>query len=524
MKLRTLALRLGALAAVGALVPLALQADGLAKKGLPEGKENTIVIAQNAGNAPADIAMDVYTPAGVLIPGASRVSLDVAPGGSTQFPQAVNDGLVAGFRGLGVLSSDQPINGLLVRDILRTAATAAKSYSLANATGNGGSSLAFPLLFNELLTNDWNSRISVVNVGTTEACLRLTYTTLVNAPGSSESTVVDNGPGCGSGQGYSLAAGAQLTFSPEPGDTPYPASTFNNQIAVKIDVINASASNNIAAIADIYRSDGNRLFGSYNGLVVSETGPDDIATEVIVPIAMKSTSGFYTVIGVMNLGNAPANVTIQYVGQLADGTGANSTTTVTLNNIATAAFHSTYSADGPPVGFIGFARITSNQPIGAVEIRGKRINSLPTPQPLEAGYAAVNGVPTDRAATKWFAPLFFRRFSPGAPPTKGFNSWVQVQVPDGSAAQVTLRYVGDPASGCPVGPYQATHTVTNSKVFLANLDLDNGFPNGGAGAPSCFFGGLEVTANKPIIVITQVGADKFPGGDSEGVTNSFPAQ
>jgi len=287
-------------------------------------------------------------------------------------------------------------------------------------------------------------------------------------------------------------------------------------------VINASASNNIAAIADIYRSDGNRLFGSYNGLVVNNASPDDVSNEVIVPIAMKSTSGFYTVIGVMNLGNSAANITIQYIGQLADGTGANSTTTVTMNNIDTAAFHSSYAADGPPLGFIGFAKITSNQPIGAVEIRGKL--KSPTNKVTEAAYAAVNGVPTDRAVMKWFAPLFFRRYSPGAAPSKGFNSWVQVQVPDGSSAQVTLRYAGDPASGCPVGPYESTHTVTGSRVFYANADLDNGFPNGGAGAPNCFFGGLQVTSNKPVIVISQVGADKFPGGDSEGVTNSFPGQ
>jgi hypothetical protein len=31
-----------------------------------------------------------------------------------------------------------------------------------------------------------------------------------------------------------------------------------------------------------------------------------------------------------------------------------------------------------------------------------------------------------------------------------------------------------------------------------------------------------VTGNKDLIVINQVGADKFPGGDSEGVSNSFP--
>jgi hypothetical protein len=98
---------------------------------------------------------------------------------------------------------------------------------------------------------------------------------------------------------------------------------------------------------------------------------------------------------------------------------------------------------------------------------------------------------------------------------------VQIQVADGTTAQVTLRFVGDPTSGCPVGPYEATFPVSGSKVFLANANADNGFPAGNS--PNCFFGGLTVTADKDIIAITQVGADKFPGGDSEGVTNSFPS-
>ena len=38
---------------------------------LPNTKENTSVIAQNDGTAPATIVMDVYTPAGVLVPSAS---------------------------------------------------------------------------------------------------------------------------------------------------------------------------------------------------------------------------------------------------------------------------------------------------------------------------------------------------------------------------------------------------------------------------------------------------------------------
>lgn len=526
MKTRSYALRLGVLLALAAIVPLSFIRDGSADTGLPEGNENTVVIVQNAGTSAADIALDIYTQAGVLVPAASKVSLGVAPGGTAQFPQAVNEGLVAGFTGVGVISSNQPVNALEVRDILRPTTTAAKSYSLSNATATGGHILAMPILFNELLTFDWNSRMSIVNVGSTTACVVMTYYLLPNAggaTGSTPQTVVDNGPGCLGGTGYTLNAGAQITISPEDGDTPFPGSTFNNQMAGLATVRNASASNNIAAIVDIYRSDGNRLLGGYNALVYDPDNPsqDDVGADVAAPIAMKSVSGFYTVIGVMNLGDSAANVNIGYAGNLNDGTGAASTTNVSLGSVDKAAFHSTYSAGtNVPVGFIGSARVTSNQPMAVTVIRGKLTSSVPQGD-NEAAYAAVNGVPSDRATTQWRAPLFFRRFAPGPPGTVGYNSWVQVQVADGTTAQVTLRYVGDPTSGCPVGPYEATWPVSGSKVFLANANSDNGFPAGNA--PSCFFGGLTVTANKDVIVITQVGADKFPGGDSEGVTNSFAA-
>ena len=510
-------------AAVGAVAAslLLLTADrheGRALTGFPSGNENTSVLAQNAGTQPATIAMDIYTPGGMLVPGATRVVTNVAPGGSTWFAQALNDGLVQGFRGVGVISSDQPVNALLVRDVLdKSRSTNNKSYSIASATGQGGHRVALPIVFNELLTAHWNSRVTVANTGTATACIRVTYYRVSNpAP------IVDNGPGGGGcAQGYPVPAGGQVAFGREPGLTRFPASTDNNQMAAVIEVLNPNENNRVTAIVDIYRSDGNRLLGSYNGLI--DDGPasttDDVGTNVVVPIALKSNSGFYTVIGIMNVDGTPADVTIEYSGRLNDGTGPVQNRTVVLPNVSNVAFHSTYSSGtNVDLGFVGAARVTSSARVAVIVVRGKL--TAPGSGVNEAIYAAVNGVPVDRAATKWSLPLIFRRFAPGAPPSKGYNSWIQVQVPDGGSAQVTLRFVGDPAQSCPVGPYQSVHTVTGSKVFYMNLDTpDNGF---GGTNPSCFFGGATVTADRPVIVIGQVGADKFPGGDSEALYNAFP--
>jgi hypothetical protein len=287
-------------------------------------------------------------------------------------------------------------------------------------------------------------------------------------------------------------------------------------MAALIEVLN-DGDNAIAASADLYRSDGTRQLGSYNGFIVNTEAPttDDVGNEVVVPLAIKHSSGFYSVIGVMNLGSTAADVTIRYLGATEQGTPVD--VSVTLSNVQKAGFHSTFEPNTIPVDFVGYARVTSTQPIAALLVRGKQTTyGSGINEPI---YTAVNGVPPDQADTGYNLPLIFRRFAQTFAGSIGYNSWIQVQVADGSTAQVTLRFVGDPNAGCPVGPYQATFTVVGSKVFYMNANSDNGFPAGQS--PSCFWGGAQVTGNKPLIVIANVSSDSYPGGDNEGLYNGF---
>ncbi len=518
--------RMGFAAVLAGAVALAGITAAQAETGLPSGNENTIVLVQNAGDEAADVVMDIYQRDGGAVPDATRSQLGIAPGGTAQFQQAVNTELEEGFRGVGVLSSDQPINALLVRDIVRPGEREeAKSYSLANATDDGGHELAAPLMFNQLDSSGrwWNSRASIVNVGESIACVQPVYTLMPDIGGAGDGgTVTDSGPGCNGNPGYPVQPGAQLTLSSEDGDTPFPSQTQNTQFSAMFEVTNPSSDNRISAVVDLYRSDGNRLLGGYNALVHDADNADvsEFGTEVSAPIAMKSTSGFYTVVGVANSNpSQAANVQIEYIGHLDDGTGQSFSHTVDLGQVEEGAFHSTYETDDIPLGFIGYARVVSDQPVGVTVVRGKQTEAFSGEN--EAGYAAVNGVPEAHADTEWSSPLYFRRFAPGAEGTVGYNSWFQVQVAGGGTANIDIRYVGDPDVGCPTGPYELSTSVTDSQVFYANLDESpaNGFPAGQA--PNCFLGGLEVTSDTDIIVISQVGADKFPGGDSEGVTNAF---
>ena len=510
------------LAAAAVAVPLIAVALIPGAVSMPSGAENTVINVQNVGTANATIAVDYYDPAGNLV--CSKAVDNVPAGAIRSFYQSTEPCLPAGFRGVGVASSDQPIVALEERDILSSSGY--KSYSIANAAATGGYKLAVPIALNQLKTHDWNSRMSVVNAGSTTSCIKNTYYLAPNVGGSTVGSVVvvndqpSGQPGCPGG-GYAIPPGGQLTFAPAgsaSGITPFPSSTNDNEMAILVEVLNPG-DNRIAANVDIYRSDGNRLLGSFSANIIDASAPasDDVGTDILIPFAIKSVSGHYTEIGAMVVAGGPADVTIHYVG-VVERVGTPVDFTVTLPSVANVAFHSVYATSAIPDGFIGYARVTSTATIAGLLLRGKLQSS--TVHIDEDIYAAAGGVPIDQAATKWSVPMVLRRFAP-SPPYIGYNSEIQVMVADGSTASVTIRMVGDPANGCPIGPYEATFSVTGSQDFYINLDQSvgpNGFPAGQS--PSCFFGGATITANKPVVVISNLTSDKTPG-DNDAMFNAF---
>lgn len=519
LKIRTIALWGGAAAVAAAVIPLTSVDRSQALAAITSGKENTSILVQNVGNAPAEFIADFYEDDGDIIGDATQVEGNVAPGSTRNFAQINNSGLPVGYRGLAVVSSNQPINTLLVRDILQTGNL--KSYSIAGAYGSGGYKLAIPVAFNELSTVSWNSRISVVNTGSDLACLRVTYLVVVAGGGAAQTnqTWVDNGSGGGGCEtGYPIDAGAQRTFGRSgTGVTQFHPNTFNNQMAVLIEVINPD-DNAITANVDLYRSDGNRLFGSYNAFIVNDAAPgqDDVGSEVILPVGIKDPTGFYSVASVQILGGAETDLTFRYVGIDIDDGNAPVDITTQLNDVSDVAVRSIYFEDAVPLGFVGYVRVTASggANVAAVLVRAKQTFYFSGVN--EALYTAANGVPVDRASTKWNLPLVFRWFSAG-----NYNSWIQVQVADGSTANVTLTFTGDPAQNCPVGPFSSNQVVTGSKVFymLRDQPSENGM---GPVPPDCFLGGATVEADKDIIVISNVSNNFYPNSDNDGMFNAFP--
>jgi hypothetical protein len=473
---------------------------------LPNSKENTSSIAQNNGSAPATIVMDIYTPQGVQIPSATVVFTNVPPGGTRVFAQALNTGLTPGFRGVGVISSDQPINALLVRDIESSGGV--KSYSVHNAYPTGGTKVTLPYIANNA-GSTYNTRFAIANTGGAEACVSILYVfpsggTPVNDTGSGGATCA--------GGGYKIPVGGQISFAPTAidGAIPMPAGT-NGQIMAATLTTSAST---ITVGVDAYLSGGAKKLASYDGFVVGASAgdtTDDLGTTTAIPLAIK-LGGYYTQILISNPNPTAANVTVNYAGN----TGSYSVPlTVSANGTAN---HSVYDvAGGIPEGFVGAATITSDQPIAAVLFRSKM--TAPGSFVDEDLYTAVNGVPTDRATTTAKFPLVFRRAGAGGG-LSGYNTWISVSVADGSTANVTLTAINDTSNGvagCNApATYTSTKSVTGSFVFYQNADSENGFGQN----PTCFWGGMTITADKPIIAVANATNDLVPG-DNDGLYNAF---
>lgn len=474
---------------------------------LPNSKENTSTIAQNNGTAPSTIVMDIYTPAGVLIPSATVVYSNVPPGATRVFAQAVNTGLTPGFRGVGVISSDQPINALLVRDI-ESNVNYAKSYSIHNAYATGGTKVTLPYVANAL-NGLYNTRFAVANTGTTEACVTITYV----FPGTAQAPVVDAGSGAAtcSGGGYRIPVGGQIAFAPTSvdGAIPMPASTQNRLMAATLQ----TTSSTITVAVDAYLSGGLRKLASYDGFIVEPASASDLGTQISMPLAIK-LDGFYTQYLLSNPNPTAATATITYVGN----TG---TYTVNLNIPANGtASHSVYeTVGGIPEGFVGAATITSSQPIAAVLFRSKM--TAPGSFVDEDLYTAVNGIPVNKATTTAKLPLIFRRaYKTGS--FSGYNTWVSVSVADGGTANVTITAINDTSNSAPgcnaAGTYTTTRTITGSFIFYQNAEgADTGL---GPTPPACFWGGMTITSDRPIVVIANATND-LNLGDNDGLYNAF---
>jgi hypothetical protein len=480
---------------------------------LPNSRENTTAIAQNAGGAAATIAMNIYTPGGIYVSSASVTYSGVPVGGSRTFQQASNTGLTAGFRGVGVISSDQPISAVLVREITSNA-DGRKSYSIHDAYPAGANTISLPYIANALYAT-YNTRMAIANTGTAVACVTIAYAFVpgngaIPSSGSAPYTDVGTG-GSGCATGYPVPVGGQLTFAPDTvdGATPMPAQTRNALMAATV----TSTGSPVTVAVDAYLSDGTKKLASYDGFVVGGAA-SDIGTQLSIPLALKTPDGYYSQILLSNPNGSAANATIVYT----DGQ-SHQTYTVNLTVPANGtANHSVYSDNVVPSGFVGAATVSSNQPLAAVVFRSKMTTGGSFVD--EDLYTAANGVPLTRGSTTARFPLIVRRLGQNTSGYYGQNTWVSVSPANGGSATLTITSVADtvsaPGSCSSAATYSTTVTISSPTVFYQNLDSNNGF----GAAPTCFYGSMTITSNLPIIAVADSTNDLF-NGDLDGMYNAL---
>ena len=488
----------------------------------PESKEHTSILVQNNSRQAAIIVMDFYTPGGVLIPLASEIHPEVPAWSTRTFNQALNQGLLPGFRGVGVLSSDRPLNALLMREAVGTGNT--RSYAVHNAYADSGVRVALPYVANQLDEDGTvtNTRFSIANAGLDVACVTLTYelvpgrgaassnggTTLISSDVASES--------CPDG-GWAIPVAGQITLAPDQGPlaAAMPSGTVNALMSVMVD-----STQPVTVAVDIYGGgNGSARLASYNGFIVDKDRPgtteDDIARRVVMPLAQKSVGGYWTEYAIANPWNEAISGSIVYQGTVEGDPDRDVLLTVEIQLPAGGGItHSVYDSDALPEGFEGWAVVYANRPVAALLLRASSDDT--------DSYAAANGVPNGRTTQSVKFPLVFRNVH-GWQDQQGTNSWVGVAVADGGKAELEIVAVNNPTEvikGCEgLALFQTTITIDGSFVF--DQGSDDKDETGLGALPTCMMGGMVIRSNKPIAAIGGVTSD-LQVGDNDALYNAFP--
>ncbi len=489
-----------------------------------EGRENTTVIVQNNSARAATIVMDFHTPAGVLIPLASRIHADVAPYATRTLEQALNRGLLPGFRGVGVISSDQPLNALLLREVAWPGGDG--SHSIRNAHPGAGVRVALPYVANQLREGGGealNTRFSIANASLETACVTITYQLMPgrgSASANGATTLVASGPDerCPDG-GFAIAAAGQLTLAPEAGAMAraMPAGTVNSLMTVLID-----STRPVTVAADVYGGGPRARLASYNGFIAGEeaSDEDDVSTRVIMPLAQKTADGRWTEYAIANPWDEAVSGVIRYRGTVAGSDEEVSAEAAFALPAGGGVSHSVFDSAALPVGFTGAATIEAARPVAALLLRGKMTAAGSFAH--EAGYAAVNGVPAEQAASVAKFPLVFRNARPGGD-APARDSWISVAVADGGKATLELVAVNSNRSGAPgcESPAFYRTTITIEGSFLFEQGADDARLTGLGATPDCLTGGMRIRSDAPIVAIGGV-TSELDYGDGDGLYNAFP--
>jgi hypothetical protein len=421
------------LGVVLAVVALAL-AVGTALAALPGSGWSTNVQVQNVGTATANVVVSAYS--GGEVKTTSGITVPV--GGSTTILASQMQGLTSGYQGAGVLSSDQPLFGIMfVTNYGSATGNTASAIVRAVNSEYTATTLNFPLAKKNFGSGKKTTTFYIQNAGTAPTTITATV------------SVLSGGPCTSNPKTFTPAASEQVNFT--PADMGCPAGTLGS-------VSVTSSGQALAGI--VLESDDSASSPAGGGRVVQGTrgfSPADGDTTLIAPIIKKSFGANKNVTGlqVQNISGVqiPANgLVITYTvvaGPQGVGTQVVEKNAVAIDNLAS--YNSLHpglnagtlasavvSVVDPAHRIIGI--VNENRPSGTTVFRNTTYSLL----------AAHD------AATSVSLPLVKEYFGGSG----GRCTGVQV-VPVGGAAQVQLVY----KAGASTFTVQTTGTTTG-KTFV----------------------------------------------------------
>lgn len=469
------------------------------------GDESTSFWVQNTGSDVARFMVDYYKADGTRV--AQETIPDVPAGASVGFHQDSQENLPEGFSGSAVVTSDQSIRTIILKQIEK--GDGVLSVGGDDGVTRGFSTLYLPLIYSRYGPDGgWNTRLILQNVSSgTTACVRMTYRDTAGQvalvePGAGGQLL----PQCPKG-GLLVAAGSVLERDHAEMEGSLPAN-FQGSLVVELvtsDEESLVDTQILAATVDIYHAQGASL-ATYKGLGWSpEEGAGDLSTRVYLPFVQKNFGlggGWNTRFFVSPVDPAvPANLTLVYCcDSRLPGAGGSLEQKLTVS--AWAAVDLAQEA-GLPDGFDGAVSIASDEALAVVATHGWVLGGIDT-------FTAYAAVPQAEASTAVWVPLVYRDFGYKGPTgsARGWNSWLRIQVADGGAATLRVTYHGTALEGEAVSFSQ---TVTGVQSFVQRDDPL---------LPAEFEGAAAIVSDKPIAVVAGVFSDAYQG-DTDAVFGAF---
>jgi len=244
-----------------------------------------------------------------------------ASGSKTYFPI---QGVSAGFNGSAVISADQPISAIM--NLLGNGGAYGGS---ANGIAAGSQTVGLPLIMRG--NSGFDTWFNVQNAGTADATITISYKPGTSGTATTQTATIKPGAAKTFDQSTLAALGTKFVGS---------ASITSNQPVV-------------AVVNQVGKASSKTLL-TYGGFGAG-------SAEVILPLVMANNSGFFTGIGIQNIGATPAAVTIDY-GPNTGGAFNPANETITL----AAGGSATFIQQGGQWGtnrYVGGAKITA--PAGA---------------------------------------------------------------------------------------------------------------------------------------------------------------